>query len=192
MRFATAALAAVMAFTSSITASPLEIRAAKLKDWQVTGVGSGSPSGRPGSYPWASITANVTDPNAYNLGTASSDGSAVIISAGSQGINCKAQWFIKNEETPLGRTWPCDPAANGYWVMRVLDGGNGFGTGVFNLTFTHVLDVLYLGEEYTASYVATGHFEVGKNMAGTCGGSGVCNWGLKPENNPFPITPKKA
>ena len=46
----------------------------------------GTPSGRPGSYPWASITANVTNPNEIDLGTAESDGSQVIVPAGSKGV----------------------------------------------------------------------------------------------------------
>ena len=86
MQFTTSALAAILAFTTSATASPLEARQNTLQDWKVTGVVVGTPSGRPGSYPWATLTANITDPNEINLGPAKSDGSAVIVPAGSQGI----------------------------------------------------------------------------------------------------------
>jgi hypothetical protein len=75
--------------------------------------------------------------------------------------------------------------------MNVLEGSNGFSSVDFNLKFTHVADVLYRGEEYKATYEAEGHFAVGQNLAGVCGGSGVCSWGLKPESTPFEITPKK-
>jgi hypothetical protein len=33
-------------------------------------------------------------------------------------------------------------------------------------------------------------FKVGDNMAGACGGSSVCNWGLKKEN--VPVLVKQA
>lgn len=78
--------------------------------------------------------------------------------------------------------------------MRVQKGTaeTGFSSTNFNLTFTHVADTLYRGEQYTASFQAQGHFEVGGNMQGTCGGSGVCSWGLKQESRPVRITPVKA
>jgi hypothetical protein len=55
-----------------------------------------------------------------------------------------------------------------------------------------VADVLYQGSEYKATYEATGHFAVGDNLKGTCGGSGVCNWSLGDDKKPFLITPKKV
>jgi hypothetical protein len=82
MYLSTTILAAALALISSTTASPLESRQNPTsKKWEVFGVAVGTPSGRPGSYPWASITANVTDPNAYNLGP-------VTVPGGSQGIVC--------------------------------------------------------------------------------------------------------
>jgi len=88
MYFATHTIAAVLAFTSFAAATPLQARQNTLQEWQVTSVNSHTPSGRPGSYPWSTITANITDPNALNLGTSESDGTAVIVPAGSQGIVC--------------------------------------------------------------------------------------------------------
>jgi hypothetical protein len=76
--------------------------------------------------------------------------------------------------------------------MNVLAGASGFSTSDFNLKFTHKADVLYQGSEYNATFEATGNFGVGKNMAGTCGGSGVCGWGLKPESKPVLIEPKQV
>lgn len=88
MYFAASTIAAVLAFTSLAAATHVQARQDTLQDWQVTSVNSHTPSGRPGSYPWSSITANITDPNAINLGTSASDGTAVIIPAGSQGLAC--------------------------------------------------------------------------------------------------------
>jgi hypothetical protein len=106
--------------------------------------------------------------------------------------NCVAKYFIKGEN-PLARTWPCDATTSGYWTMQVLAGSSGqYSSEDFNLKFTHVADVLYQGSEYTATYEATGHFAVGDNLAGTCGGSGVCNWGLTAPKNPVLIKPGKV
>jgi hypothetical protein len=106
--------------------------------------------------------------------------------------NCVAKYFTKGE-SPLGRTWPCDPTTSGYWTMTVLAGSSGqFGSSDLNLKFAHVADKLYRGSQYTATYEAEGHFAVGDNLKGTCGGSGVCSWALKPENTPFAIKPAKV
>lgn len=90
MHFTQTAFAAVLAVASSAAASPLAARQSTLQDFQVTSVSSYSPSGRPGSYPWAQITASVTDPNEINLGTSQSDGSNVTVPAGSQGLVCSS------------------------------------------------------------------------------------------------------
>ncbi|KAF2036374.1 cell death in tomato 1 [Setomelanomma holmii] len=191
MQFTTTTLAAIMAFTSSTLASPLQSRQSTLQDFQVTSVSVFTPSGRPETYPWSTLTANITDPNEVNLGPSKSDGQDVVVPAGSQGVNCVAKYFSKGEN-PIGRTWPCDPTSQGYWTMQVLPGSSGsYSSTDFKLKFTHVADVLYLGSEYTASFVAEGGFEVGDNMSGTCGSSGRCAWGLKQEDVPVLIAPVK-
>jgi hypothetical protein len=48
MQFTTSALAAVLAFTSSVAATPLQARQESLQDWQVNDVSIYTPSGRPG------------------------------------------------------------------------------------------------------------------------------------------------
>lgn len=76
--------------------------------------------------------------------------------------------------------------------MEVLAGSSGsYSSNNFGLKFRHVADVLYQGSQYTASFEAQGTFEVGKNLKGTCGGSGVCSWGLPEDQRPFHVTPKK-
>jgi hypothetical protein len=86
MQFTTSTLAAVLAFTSYVAATPVQARDDALKDWQVNTVTIGTPSGRPGSYPWSTLSASITDPNQINLGPAKDDGSAVTVPAGSQGL----------------------------------------------------------------------------------------------------------
>ena len=77
--------------------------------------------------------------------------------------------------------------------MQVLTGDDGlFSSENFNLKFTHVADLLYQGSEYTASYEAQGLFKLGYNMAGVCGGSGRCSWGLTASKTPFFIKTNKV
>ncbi|KAH7398856.1 hypothetical protein DE146DRAFT_736318 [Phaeosphaeria sp. MPI-PUGE-AT-0046c] len=191
MYFSVSSMVAVLAFTSSSAASPLQARQDALSDWEVTTVFSGTPSSRAGRYPWASITANVTDPNELNIGTAEPDNTTIIVPAGSQGANCIAQYF--RTESPLGRTWPCDITSDGYWTMTVLAGPDGnFSARNFALKFTHVADKLYRGARFTASYEAIGNFKIGDNLAGLCGGGGACNWALQSSDIPFKIKPKQV
>lgn len=146
----------------------------------------------PGNYPWAILRANITDPNEYNLGNSSYTGKPVTVPSGSQGLNCQAEWLI---ESPLGRAWPCESPSyeDGYWYMRVLEGDGGeFSSTNFKLEFTHVINKLVTGQQFTATIRGEQLFKVGTNMAGSCGGSGVCGWALKPESKPQLITPAKV
>ncbi|EUC39030.1 hypothetical protein COCCADRAFT_81739 [Bipolaris zeicola 26-R-13] len=85
MQFTITSAVTLLAFASSAAASPLAARQDALQDWQVTDLAVSVPMGRPGSYPWGTLKANITDPNAINLGT-SSDGSQMIVPAGSKRV----------------------------------------------------------------------------------------------------------
>lgn len=178
-------LAAIAALASTTLAAPaVETRQTALEPWQVTALVGFSPSGRPESYPWPTITANLTDPNELELGTSDADNSTVTVPAGNQAIKCQAKWLTG--ENPFGRSWPCDPSGDGYWTIKVVQTEN-FGVGNFTLAITRVAEKLYLGSRYRKAYEAQAHFEVGDNMSGSCGGSGVCSWGLKSELIPYPV-----
>lgn len=200
MQFTTTTLAAILAFTSTTVSSPLVTSQAALEDWQLTELNIGVPSGRVGSYPWATITAQITDPNVLDVGTAQSDGSTVTAPAGSKGLvtlslslsprrppifrhinsspqNCQAKYFTKGEN-PLDHTWPCDAVPNGYWTMQILPGSEGtYKPTNFKAKFTHVAEVTYKGEGLTASF--EGEVGINGQLSGQCGGSGVCGWQLK-------------
>jgi hypothetical protein len=181
----------VLAAADVAFAAPALHQRADLQPWQITTAGSHSPSGRPGSYPWLEITANITDPNELTLGHSSADDSDVTVPAGNVGGNCQAKWL--SGTNPLNHAWPCDPSGDGWWVMEVLPGDdNQFGTGNFGLKFTRVAEVAYLGSKYSKKYEGTAALKVGDNMSGTCGASGVCNWGLKDESKPLLVQQKEV
>ncbi|KAF2798907.1 hypothetical protein K505DRAFT_321537 [Melanomma pulvis-pyrius CBS 109.77] len=180
--FTTTFLASILAFSAAATAAPVAERQTTLSPWQVTGVAIFTPSGRPGTYPWPTITANVTDPNALVLGTSPADGSEVSLPAGGLAINCQAKWLSGTE--PTNHIWPCDAAGDGYWALEVLPGTSGFTSTNFDLKFTRVAETLYLGSSYKKTFAGQGHFSLDTNLGGQCGGSGVCFWGLKAGSNP--------
>ncbi|KAF2740958.1 hypothetical protein EJ04DRAFT_111426 [Polyplosphaeria fusca] len=188
--FTKSALLSFLAVASIASAAPTEKRA-DLQPWQITSAGSFSPSGRPGSYPWLTITSNITDPNEITLGKSESDGSDVTVPAGNVGGNCQAKWLMGT--SPLDHAWPCDPSGDGWWIMEVVKGDNGdFSTTNFGLKFTRVAEVLYQGSRYSKKFEGTAQLKVGDNMSGTCGGSGVCSWGLKAESKPLLVEQKEV
>src|SRR5690242_12784061 len=108
MHFTTSLLATVTLASTTLAAPAVEARATTLKPWQLTGLVSYSPPGRPDSYPWSTITINLTDPNSLDLGTSRLDNTTVTIPAGNKAVNCKAEWL--RGENPFGHSWRCDPS----------------------------------------------------------------------------------
>ncbi|KAJ8113652.1 hypothetical protein OPT61_g4263 [Boeremia exigua] len=112
-------IAAFLGATLS-SAVPLEARQDALLPFEVTQIGSSNPPVRPGAHPWRFITATFTDPNPYPFFVGEHDGS---VPGGLQGINCEAKWY--RDESPEGRTWPCDPVSQGHFAIQILPGANG-------------------------------------------------------------------
>ncbi|KAF2005265.1 cell death in tomato 1 [Amniculicola lignicola CBS 123094] len=166
---------------STITAAPA--KRAILQPWQVTSLTSFSPSGRPESYPWLTITTEITDPNSITLGTGT-DNSTVTSPGPNAATNCQAKWYTGT--SPLNHIWPCNPTEDGHWYMEVKAVKGQFSNTNFNLKFTRKVEVLFRGEAFRKTFSGKGHFDVPTNLGGTCGGSGVCSWGLK--NGPLAIT----
>ncbi|KAF2872949.1 hypothetical protein BDV95DRAFT_490743 [Massariosphaeria phaeospora] len=192
MHFTSAFAATLLALTSSavVAATPLSTRkdAPALAPWQLTSLSFFSPSGRPGSYPWSTLTANITDPNVLTLGTNPDTNTPVTVPAGNTAANCQAKWFAY--DTPFGRKWPCDASPSGYWYMEVVQTDQ-FSFSNYKVKFTRVAEVLVGGAAYRGVWEGQALFRVGTELSGTCGGSGVCSSGLKSELRPFAIKQKK-
>ncbi|KAF2277646.1 uncharacterized protein EI97DRAFT_489193 [Westerdykella ornata] len=182
MHFATVLLPTLLSFTTPIlsapTLSPRET-SSSLLPWQLTGIGFFSPSGRPGNYPWNTITASITDPNALDLGT-NKAGQPVTLPANNTASNCRAIWL--RGENPFNRSWPCDDnaEADGYWTMEILQTPE-FGLTNFDVRFRRVAEVGSLGQRFARKFVGEVHLQAPETLSGTCGGSGVCSWGLRGE-----------
>ncbi|KAF2712741.1 cell death in tomato 1 [Pleomassaria siparia CBS 279.74] len=175
--------ASFLVFSTAATAASIVQRQTNLSSWKVTGVAVFGPSGHPGSYPWPTITANVTDPNTIVLST-SYNGSQVVAPAGNLAVNCQAKWFSGTK--PTDHIWPCDPTTDGYWYLEIVD-TPGLSLSNFDLKFTRFVDVVDQGLEYKKTFVGTGHFDLKTNLDGQCDGSGACHWALKNGSSPVSI-----
>lgn len=126
------------------------------------------------------MKANVTDPNSYTFTEGSTVGT---VPAGSQGVNCLAEWFPG--EFPEGRTFSCDDTEKGYWAIQVFSSSSsGELTGTdFKVKFIHSAEPGQLIAAFRARIEGEAEFKSGTNGTTNygCFSSGSCNAGLKPE-----------
>ncbi|KAH9904084.1 hypothetical protein F4778DRAFT_733894 [Xylariomycetidae sp. FL2044] len=179
--------------------------------WEVTSLGTYSPSGRPGEANRdAFIRLSITDPNDLVPAgqTAGADGGAYYYTFNSSAANCTVAW-PNGRSDPYDKMLSCDvaegdPVTNN-WTFEVLratqkndtTGGSpqpaASPTTNFDIRFTlwHSMYVRSGGGSGTFRkyYEGTQNFRVGTNMQGTCGSSGVCSWGLKADAKPVLVQP---
>jgi len=110
----------------------------------------------------------------------------VTLPGGAEALNCEAKWLLG--ENPFDRSWLCDNSgkADGYWSIKIVE-TNDFSVGKFEVVFTRVAEVAYHGMRFGKRFEAQARFEIGDNLTGSCGGSGVCSWGLKAELKPLSV-----
>ncbi|OIW30170.1 hypothetical protein CONLIGDRAFT_576629 [Coniochaeta ligniaria NRRL 30616] len=152
--------------------------------WEISSLSTFSPSGRPGSSPYSILNITISDPNTILAGP-SPTGPAVF--PPSTAI-CNTSFV--GTAPPYNQILNCSEVQYGSWTFEILEANNTSypsATTNFDVRFTHVDNVTVIGDVYSQVYAGTGHFEVGKNMAGICGASGVCSWGLKDEERPYLI-----
>lgn len=153
---------------ASASAAPI---AQSLQPWQLTALGTFSPSGRPGSSPYSTMNATIQDPNTIPVAQTPTGQAAFPPSS----ANCSAQWTTS---PPWGKSIACSSDSTfSHWSFTINRGTSG--TTNFTLEFKLVDDVTVFGTRYTKTFIGGDHFELGKNLGGVCGGSGVCSWGLK-------------
>jgi hypothetical protein len=82
------------------------------------------------------IYANFTDPNSYPFFVGDHDGT---IPGGLQGANCVVEWH--RDESPEGRTYPCDIVTPSYFALQVLPGTGASATVQdFKLKLIHAIE----------------------------------------------------
>jgi hypothetical protein len=153
--------------------------------WEITKLYTFSPSGRPGSSPYSTINLTISDPNTIYAGSAPM--TAILFPPNS--ANCSTQFTTESQ--PWDKVINCTEQswARGFWSFEMLKPTNGTfyeyasATEHFDVRFVHTdwIDTKY---NLRQVFVGRASFEVGVNMRGQCGGSGVCSWGLKTEATP--------
>ncbi|KAI0805879.1 hypothetical protein GGR55DRAFT_260268 [Xylaria sp. FL0064] len=143
--------------------------------WQVTGLKSWSPSGRPGTNPDWYINVNITSPDSPSSVT-----------------YCQIVWDYP--DVPYNQILDCEVlgASNSTawaWTVELLEATDDgpYPTTNFDLRWRAATPLTDSTDEDFQIRTGVGQFEVGKNMQGLCAASGFCSWALKTESIPVPI-----
>lgn len=152
-----------------------------LAPWEVSSLSTFSPSGRPGSSPYSIVNITITDPNTILAGPSPTGPAAFMPST----AICNTSFV--GSAPPYNQVLNCSEVQHDSWTFEMLEANTTYpsATTNFDVRFTRVNNITVVGSIYSQVYVGTGHFEVGKNMAGLCGASGVCSWGLKEDERPY-------
>lgn len=200
----TAAAASASAAAASLTI-PLPT---PLLPWLIPRLSTHSPSGYPANHPYSRLSFAISDPNTITLGATRFGDAAFPPSA----ANCTVWWLgytdTPRDSNPRDGGWvnTCEPPAGdggplqGKWTFRVVNGTAGGGvTTDFGLVVAleeavvlgngGIVAVRFEGEAQfrVGRAGSSGGGEDGTNMGGSCGGSGVCNWGLRGEMAPVEV-----
>ncbi|KAL2155721.1 hypothetical protein VTH82DRAFT_463 [Thermothelomyces myriococcoides] len=183
----------LLPLTGTAAATALGLNTTILQPWEITRLSTHSPSGYPANHPYMRISFGIRDPNTIVLGDTPFGDADFVPSA----VNCTVWWlgYAAAGPNPVEGGWvnTCDEmdSRQGKWTFVVLDGTESTGriTTDFGLRITLEEAVtLKTGGVARLRFEGQAALRVGDNMAGACGGSGVCNWGL---NNPPLIVKQK-
>ncbi|KAH6612256.1 hypothetical protein B0J18DRAFT_470373 [Chaetomium sp. MPI-SDFR-AT-0129] len=167
------------------TASTLPtINTAALLPWHLTALSTSSPPGMPAVHPYSHLFFTIADPNTITLGTTHFGDAGFPPSA----VNCSVWWMsFGDDPRDTGVENACDamlPGVRGKWTFTVVEGRDptrGVTTDVGLRIGLEEAVSLETGGAVSVRFEGEVVLSVGEEMAGTCGGSGVCSWGLKGE-----------
>jgi hypothetical protein len=153
---------------------------AALEPWQVTALRTYSPPYSPNVTLKSGIAFTISDPNTMEAGPAHR-GPAIFPPSTA---NCSGSWT--DEVQAYDRLFNCTEVQYGYWSFELRKPVTGYASPMtnFDVRIQRVYNVTVMNSVYTKILVAPGHFEVGKNMGGLCGASGVCSFQLKGDSAP--------
>ncbi|KAK1773357.1 hypothetical protein QBC45DRAFT_427894 [Copromyces sp. CBS 386.78] len=133
--------------------------------WQISRIETHRPSSKSatGNSGVSSISLTITEPG---TGLESPDMTA----------DCTTEWNEGAGESPYDKVQACSEVEEGYFMFEVVKGNSTIDGGdpmsSFNLKFTR------LGAD-GKTYLEMAEFAAEKNLAGSCGGNGVCNGVLR-------------
>ncbi|KAK4246064.1 hypothetical protein C7999DRAFT_42456 [Corynascus novoguineensis] len=186
-------LVSTLSLAATAVAAAPALNTTILEPWLITRLTTHSPSGYPANHPYSRLSFGISDPNTIVLGETRFGDAAFEPSA----VNCTVWWMAYGDVNPRSGAWvnTCDEteSVQGKWTFVVLDGSEeqrGVTTD-FRLRVTLEEAVIVgTGGVVSLKFEGEAAFKVGENMSGACGGSGVCNWGLKSENKPVEVKQK--
>ncbi|KAF1966520.1 hypothetical protein BU23DRAFT_560101 [Bimuria novae-zelandiae CBS 107.79] len=181
---------AVLAATA-VSAAPVVnvVREDNLQPWQIMQLLTHTPSGRPGNNLHSTLNITIHDPNVIPAAQSPTDQAVFPATT----ATCSLQ-YLTSADVPWGVQQPCtmDDNTKAYstWVFTINKPAEGTpdASTNFDLSFKLVDNVYEVAQNVTKTFVGGDHFEVGVNMGGQCGGSGVCNWHLN--GTPYEIQQK--
>ncbi|KAK3994236.1 hypothetical protein QBC44DRAFT_306426 [Cladorrhinum sp. PSN332] len=157
---------------------------APLLPWQITRVSTFSPSSYPASHPHSRIFLTISDPNTITVAPRHHFGE---VEFPPSTANCSVYWQSHSED-PRSPEWPlnaCSEISTGKWTFEIRTGISNIGVSGSAATrnFLAVIKlsevvVLGTGGIWRHKYEGEAAFAVGGNLAGVCGGSGVCGYSL--------------
>jgi hypothetical protein len=152
----------------------------------------------PANHPYSRLRFSIRDPNTVKLGTTHFGDAAFSPTS----ANCTV-WWLGHKENPQDGGWEntcyeTDPVLQGKWTFQVLKNATGGGSAIGDFRLRVRLEeavVLATGGVANVRFEGEAAFKVGvrgeenpgANMGGSCGGSGVCNWGLRAEYAPVVV-----
>ncbi|TPX10342.1 uncharacterized protein E0L32_008747 [Thyridium curvatum] len=167
-------------------------RGESLEPWEVSQVSVASPpslTSQPSLRSYLSII--IADPNIID-GVGSKSGPINFQPSIAQ---CNVSWYAQDGEQPYDQSRNCT-LETGYpakWSFVVVPPNREYGAmsgGAltnFSVQFTLVDEIITPVNSVRKVYVGEGHFEVGENMEGLCGASGICAFSLRNESAPVLI-----
>lgn len=156
----------------------------ELMPWQIPWLQTHSPSYRQGSDFTSSVSFQVIDPNTIDA-VESIEFPNPLPKFPPSTANCSVSWDPRAGD-PYDVVQPCGGPGN--WTFQIAHTGNlsewqsptdGFVLRI-NLTESLVYDGTTVLKSFVAEQPVNGEF-----LAGSCGGSGVCNWHLRPRHTPL-------
>ncbi|KAI0456827.1 hypothetical protein F5B21DRAFT_125961 [Xylaria acuta] len=156
----------------------------ELSPWQVTGLETWQPSGRPGNSPDWYIHVNITNPDP----TQNDPDPNVALGK----VYCQIVWLYPN--APYNQVKDCEVVdttspAPWAWTVELLeaDDADPYPITNFDLRWRAASTSSASTDEDVQIWTGVGQFEIAKNMQGQCAASGFCLWWLKAASTPVLI-----
>ncbi|KAJ2993906.1 hypothetical protein NUW58_g1187 [Xylaria curta] len=173
----------ILALTTALSLFPSDA-VGGLARWQVIGIDTWQPSGRPGNSPDWYIHVNITNPDPTKTDPDPN------IAQGK--VYCQIVWLYPN--VPYNQIKECEIVdttgpTTWAWTVELLEADDDNPSPIlnFDLRWRAASISSAATEEGVEIWTGIGQFEAFKNLQGACAASGFCSWWLNPASAPVLI-----